>query len=103
MSTTPVKQNQFHIKLFQVLEAESGCILGFHVNTGKDSSCISNSSKPLDPDCMKTTRIVLGLLEEAKLLDKGHLIYMDNYYSSPELFYELFYHETYACGTAQLM
>ena len=51
---------------------------------------------------MKTTRVVLGLLEEAKLLDKGHHIYMDNYYSSPQLFDELFYRETYACGTARL-
>ena len=84
-------------------EAESGYILGFHVYTGKDSSCISNSSKPLDPDCTKTTRVVLGLLEEAKLLDKGHHIYMDNYYSSPELFYELFHRQTYACGTACLI
>ena len=62
----PMKPNRFHIKLFQVSEAELGYILGFHVYTGKDSSCISNSSKPLDPDCTKTTRVVLGLLEEAK-------------------------------------
>ena len=52
---------------------------------------------------MKTTRVVLGLLEEAKLLDKGHHIYMDNYYSSPELFYELFHRQTYVCGTAHLI
>ena len=98
----PMKPNRFHIKLFQVSESDSGYILGFHVYTGKDSSCISNSSKPLDPDCTRTTRVVLGLLEEAKLLDKGHHIYMDNYYSSPQLFDELFYRETYACGTAHL-
>ena len=28
---------------------------------------------------------------------------MDNYYSSPELFHELFYRHTYACGTARLI
>ena len=99
----PMKPNRFHMKLFQVSESESGYILGFHVYMGKDSSCISKSSKPLDPDCTKTTRVVLGLLEEAKLLDKGHHIYMDNYYSSPELFHELFHRETYACGTARLI
>ena len=99
----PMKPNRFHMKLFQVSESESGYILGFHVYTGKDSSCISKYSKPLDPDCTKTTRVVLGLLEEAKLLDKGHHIYMDNYYSSPELFHELFHCETYACGTARLI
>ena len=99
----PMKPNRFHIKLFQVSEAESGYILGFHVYTGKDSSCISNSSKPLDPYCTKTTKVVLGLLEETNLLDKGHHIYMDNYYSSPELFHELYHRETYACGTARLI
>ena len=98
-----MKPNHFHIKFFQVLEAASGYILRFHVYTGKDTSCVSNFSKPLDPDCTKTTKVVLGLLESAKLLDKGHYIYMDNYYSSPELFPELYYHETYACGTARLI
>ena len=97
----PMKPNRFHIKLFQVSEAESGYILGFHVYTGKDSSCISLASKPLDGDCTKTTKVVLGLLEETKSLDKGHHIYMDNYYTSPELFRELFHRETYACGTAR--
>lgn len=97
----PMKPNRFHIKLFQVSEAESGYILGFHVYTGKDSSCVSNFSKPIDPESTKTTKVVLGLLEQTNLLDKGHHIYMDNYYSSPELFHELYYRETYACGTAR--
>ena len=47
------------------------------------------------------TNIVLGLLETTNLLDKGHHIYMDNYYTSPELFSELYYRETYACGTVR--
>ena len=42
----------------------------------------------------------MGLLKKFKLLDKGHNLYMDNYYSSPELFEELYYRQTYACGTA---
>ena len=98
-----IKPNHFHIKLLQVSKAASGYILGFHVFTGKDTSCVSNFSKPLDPDCTKTTKVVLGLLENAKLMDKGHHIFMDNYLSSPELFHKLYYHETYACGTARLI
>ena len=47
------------------------------------------------------TKIVLGLLETTNLLDKSPHVYMDNYYSSPELFLELYYRETYACGTVQ--
>ena len=97
----PMKPNRFHIKLFQISEACSGYILGFHIYTGKNSNCVSRYSKPLDSDCTKTTKIVLGLLESTKLLDKGHHIYMDNYYTSPELFSELYYRETYACGTVR--
>ena len=97
----PMKPNRFHIKLFQISEATSGYIIGFHSYTGKNASCVSTLSHPLDPECTKTTKIVLGLLESMKLLDKSHHIYMDNYYTSPELFSELFYHETYACGTVR--
>ena len=44
---------------------------------------------------------MLGLLESTNLLDKGHHVYMDNYYSSPELFSELYFRQTYACGTVR--
>ena len=86
-----MKPNRFHIKLFQVSKANSGYIVRFHVYTGKNNACISNASNPLDEECSKTTKIVLGLLESTNLLDKGHHVYMDNYYSSPELFSELYY------------
>ena len=72
----PMKPNHFHIKLFQISEACSGYILGFHIYTGKNSNCVSRYSKPLDSDCTKTTKIVLGLLESTKLLDKGQHIYI---------------------------
>ena len=96
-----MKPNCFHIKLFQISEATSGYIIGFHIYTGKNASCVSTNSQPLDPDCTKTKKIVLGLLKTTNLLDKGHHIYMDNYYTSPELFSELYYCQTYACGTVR--
>ena len=98
----PMKPNRFHIKLFQVSEANSSYIVGFHIYTGKKGPCISNASRPLDQEVTKTTKIVLGLLESTNLLDKGHHVYMDNYYTSPELFSELYYRETYSCGTVRL-
>ena len=97
----PMKPNRFRIKLFQILEATSGYIVRFHIYTGKNGSCVSSLSCPLDPESTKTTKIVLGLLDLIKLLDKGHHIYIDNYYTSPELFSELFYRETYACETVR--
>ena len=38
-------------------------------------------------------------MDSVHLLDKGHCMYMDNFYTSPELYEELFFHSTYACGT----
>ena len=65
------KPNRVHIKMFMVSEAETGYICRFEVYTGKDSKCDVL-------DCMKTTSTVMDLL------DKGHHVYFNNYYNSPE-------------------
>lgn len=49
-----------------------------------------------------TTKVVMGMLAFCGLLSKGHQVYMDNYYNSPELFDELNLFDTYACGTVQI-
>ena len=95
----PAKPNQFHIKLFQLSESSSGYIIGFEVYTGKGISSAADLANPMDKECSRTTTLVLGLLEKFKLLNKGHCLYIDNYCSSPELFEELYFHETYACST----
>ena len=53
----------------------------------------------MDPKCTPTTKTVVGLLQSCNLVGKGHHVYLDNYYSSPELFLELHYLETFCCGT----
>ena len=40
-----------------------------------------------------------GLMDSVHLLDKGHCMYMDNFYTNPEHYEELFCHSMYACGT----
>ena len=98
----PQKPNRFHIKLFQVSESETGYICGYDIYCGKQNrfSCIRNA-RTLDNDCTKTTKVVMGLLERTNLLDNGHHVYMDNYYTSPELFEEMYYRNTYGCGTVR--
>ena len=98
---SPQKPNKFHIKLFQANEASSGYILGFEVYTGKNDASVSNMARTLDPTCTRTTKLVYGLLEQTQLLDRGHNCYMDNYYSSPELFDELYYRSCFCCGTVR--
>ena len=96
------KPNKFHIKLYQVCEAKSGYVVDFEVYTGKDDSPSVRASRPLDIEATKTTKLVLGLLENANLLDKGHHLYIDNYYSSPELADELYSRDTFVTGTLRL-
>ena len=97
----PMKPNRFHIKLFQVCEAISRYILEFSVYTGKNGRNIVDNCTVLDPDCRKTTKVVIGLMDYVNLLDKGYWVYMDNYYTSPELFEELYNRDTFACGTVR--
>ena len=97
----PRKPAHFHIRLYQVYEADSGYYIGLEVFTGnKNSQCIQ-ISRPLDPTFTITTKLVLGLLEKSRLLDKGHHIYTDNYYTSPELMEELYWHSTFSAGTCR--
>lgn len=95
----PRKPARFHIKLFQMCEAQSGYILGFRIYTGK-GSCV-DPALCIDRDCTITTQTVITLANDCDLLDKGHRLYFDNYYSSPELLEELLYRTTSACGTVR--
>ena len=80
--------------MLMVNEAETGYICGFDVYIGKDS-------KPDDAGCAKTSSTVMDLLNSIKLLDKGHHVYLDNYYNSPELIEKLLERKTHGCGTVR--
>ena len=97
----PSKPNRFHFKFFQVCEAESGYISGFEIYTGKGGSSCAETAPVLDPSCTRTTRLVVGLLHHSNLLNDGRHVYMDNYYSSPELMMELFHQKTFSAGTVR--
>lgn len=95
----PSKPHKFHVKLFQISEASSGYVVGFKIYTGQGSCHIEDAT--IDPMCGVTTKTVMTLANECDVLDKGRVIYFDNYYSSPELFDELLYRDTLACGTVR--
>ena len=97
----PSKPAKFHLKLFVVTDAKSGYCLGFDVYVGKDETQCAKEGQLLDDSCNQTTKVVFGLMHRSGLLDKGHHVYMDNYYTSPELFEELLYKYTFACGTVR--
>lgn len=65
----------------------------------------TNTSEPSKPATLETvntiSRQVFGHLDNIGLLDRGHFIFMDNLYTSPELFQLLLSRKTYACGTVR--
>ena len=97
----PRKPARFHIRLYHVCEADSGYCMGLEIFTGnKNSKCVQ-MSKPIDPSCTTTTKLVLGLLEKTNLLDRGYHVYTHNYYTSPELLKELCLRSTFGAGTCR--
>jgi hypothetical protein len=95
----PAMPTWFGIKLYQVCEAKSGYCIGFDIYTGSTPCTQYADALGISEDATTTTRTVIGLLTRCGLLEQGHHVYMDNYYTSPELFEELRVHSTYACGT----
>lgn len=96
----PSKPAKFHIKLYQMSESNSGYVLGFEVYTGK-GSCVNEAYPYQNPQCTVTTKNVLTLADNCDVLDKGHHMYFDNYYTSPQLMEELLHRETLSCGTVR--
>lgn len=74
-------------------EAESGYCLKSLIYTGK-SSFQRNPGQPLGD------QVVMTLLEGYE--DKGHIVYTDNFYSSPTLFTKLENKNIGACGTVKV-
>lgn len=88
----PSKRHRFGIKFFVLCDAVTGYILDFIVYTGATTETVqSNFGKSGD--------VVLTLLEP--YLDKGHTLFLDNWYSSPDLFLWLYNRCTNACGTVR--
>ena len=67
----------------------------------KNSTECAKIAKTLGPDCIQTTKTAVDLMQKCNLGGKGHHVYLDNYYCSPELFSELHYLETFTHGTAR--
>ena len=97
----PRKPSNFHIKLYQVCEADSGYVIVFEVYIGKANSTCIEMSKPINTMVNDTTKLVLGLLGKGQLLDKGYNVFTENYYTSPELLFKCFYRQTFGMGTVQ--
>lgn len=86
----PLKRDRFGIKLFQIVDCATGFILGFIIYTGADTEY-----KRFDLGI--TGDVVAHFLEP--YFRKGHVVYVDNWYSSPKLAEFLHEKDTGICGT----
>nr|CAH7726170.1 unnamed protein product [Callosobruchus chinensis] len=91
----PSKRKRFGIKLFMLCESSTGYIYNFIVYTGA-----STNYGPKYNDEPVASRIVLSLADS--LLNKGHCLFLDNFYSSPDLAQKLAGQRTDCVGTMRI-
>ena len=89
----PAKPVKWGVKVWVLCDSVNGYICTFDVYTGKDTSGSNVHAHGL------AYSIVMKLVQS--YLKKGHIIYTDNYYSSPQLFEDLRKEGTYASGTVR--
>jgi len=93
----PLKASEFGIKTFELCESRTGYLWCFLVYTGKNTVL---QSSLITPDTPKTAAVILELLE--LLFGRGHTLWIDNFFSSPELARKLkIEHFTDCVGTEQ--
>ena len=89
----PSKRARFGIKFFSLCDS-NGYLLNTEIYAGKNG--VVNT-----PDECKslglTGQLVMRLMRP--ILDKGHMLFVDNWFTSPTLFNLLSIHQTPACGT----
>lgn len=94
----PLKRARYGIKMFKLCESTTGYTYRFRVYPGKDSQLEFPPEVTQPPVTFSSTeKIVWHLM--LPLLNKGHHLYVDNFYTSLPLFKELFEYNTPACGT----
>jgi len=67
-------------------------VWNWRLYTGKDEDAPASSLR-------LSHRVVLDLIDDDRLRNKGYRIFMDNFYSSPDLFRDLQKDGFEACGT----
>lgn len=86
----PSKRARFGIKFYKLCESASGYCYNFKIYAGNDKTTLDYSA---------SETVVMELLQSIR--NKGHTLYIDNWYSSPKLFLTLVRNETNVLGTVR--
>jgi hypothetical protein len=89
----PSKRNRFGVKLFEIVDCQTRVVLDFIIYTG------STTNIEVIPGIGISGSIVMELMKP--YLHKGHNLFVDNWYTSPNLFDLLHRFQTGACGTVR--
>lgn len=85
------KRARFGIKFYKLCDSGNSYICDFKIYVGKDKT----------DGIPASTAIVMEMMQKCDLLNKGYSLYIDNWYSSPDLFHRLFSAGTNVCGTVR--
>ena len=87
----PSKPHKWGLKVWTLADSKSGYVWNWQLYTGKQAT---NNGRGA------AHQVVMSLMDP--LLNLGHHIYCDNYFTSPSLFDELAENQTGACGTLRV-
>ncbi len=85
----PDKPDKHGVKSYQLCDSSNGYFLMFEIYTGVNTDPPSAKSKTYD--------LVKRLIQP--YINAGRCLYVDNYFTSPTLFTDLYQLDTGACGT----
>ena len=87
----PDKPDKYGLKSYELCDSENAYCCVFRLYTGKTEQAVSKHGRTYD--------LVMSLMHD--YLRKGHILYIDNYYTSPQLLMDLHKKGTGATGTAR--
>lgn len=87
----PSKRHRLGIKFYVICDCQTGYVLDFVVYTGTDVDIAQNDPLGFSGAVVKHLMV--------NFLGKNHILYTDNYYTSPILSQYLKEHRTESCGT----
>ena len=90
MQYIPKKPTRFGIKIWVLALAKTGYVLDFDIYTGAEADPVKKGLG---------YRLVMKLIEQYQ--GKGHCVFVDNFYTSPQLLLDLLARSTYCVGTVK--
>lgn len=87
----PKKRHRFGVKIFVICDCTTGIVLGFIIYIGSETEIEDWK------DLGISGSVVMTMMNS--YMDKGHNLYVDNWYTGVKLFEELHKRDTGACGT----